>query len=94
MKQTTFASLSDGAKKKQTRRERFLLEMEQVVPWEALLAVVEPFYPKSGQPGRPPMPLSMMLRIHCLQHWFDLSDPGAEDALYEIESMRRFTGIE
>jgi IS5 family transposase len=94
MKQTTFASLSYDAKKKQTRRERFLLEMEQVVPWEALLAVVEPFYPKSGQPGRPPMPLSMMLRIHCLQQWFDLSDPGAEDALYEIESMRRFTGIE
>jgi IS5 family transposase len=94
MKQTPFASLGYDAKKKQTRRERFLLEMEQVVPWEALLAVVEPFYPKSGQPGRPPMPLSMMLRIHCLQQWFDLSDPGAEDALYEIESMRRFTGIE
>jgi hypothetical protein len=94
MKQTHFASPSYDAKKKQNRRERFLLEMEQVVPWEALLAVVEPFYPKSGQPGRPPMPLSMMLRIHCLQQWFDLSDPGAEDALYEVESMRRFTGIE
>ncbi|WP_460028956.1 transposase, partial [Methyloparacoccus murrellii] len=94
MKQLTFASLSYDLKKKQTRRERFLLEMEQVVPWDALLAVVEPFYPKPGQPGRQPMPLSMMLRIHCLQQWFDLSDPGAEDALYEIESMRRFAGIE
>ena len=94
MKQLTFASLSYDLKKKQTRRERFLQEMEQVVPWQALLAVVEPFYPTSGQPGRPPMPLSMMLRIHCLQQWFDLSDPGAEDALYEIESMRRFAGIE
>ena len=94
MKQTTFASLSYDAKKKQTRRERFVLEMEQVVPWEALLAVVEPFYPKSGQPGRQPMPLNMMLRIHGLQQGFNLSDPGAEDALYEIESMRRFAGIE
>ena len=64
MKQLTFASLSYEFKKKQTRRERFLQEMEQVVPWQALLPVVEPFYPKSGQPGRPPMPLSMMLRIH------------------------------
>ena len=59
-----------------------------------VLAVVELFYPNSGQPGRQPMPLSMMLRIHCLQQWFNLSDPGAEDALYEIESMRRFAGIE
>ena len=65
-----------------------------MVPWDALLAVVAPFYPKSGQPRRQPMPLNMMLRIHCLQQGFNLSDPGAEDALYEIESMRRFAGIE
>jgi hypothetical protein len=71
MNQLTFASLSYDHKKKPTRRERFLLEMEQVVSCEALLAVVEPFYPTSGQPGRQPMPLSMMLRIHCLQQWFD-----------------------
>jgi IS5 family transposase len=94
MKQTTFASLSYDTKKKQTRREKFLLEMELVIPWGSLLAVIMPFYPKSGHRGRQPMPLPMMLRIYFLQQWFDLSDPGAEDALYEIESMRRFAGIE
>lgn len=94
MKQLTFASLSYDIKNKQTRRERFLLEMEQGVPWEALLAVIEPVYPKSGGRGRQPMPLSMMLRLYCVQQWFDLSDPGAEDALYEIASLRRFAGIE
>lgn len=92
--QTTFASLSYDTKKKQTRREKFLLEMELVIPWGSLLAVIMPFYPKSGHRGRQPMPLPMMLRIYFLQQWFDLSDPGAEDALYEIESMRRFAGIE
>lgn len=76
MKQLPFASLSYDLKKKQTRRERFLLEMEQVVPWDALLAVIEPVYPKSGGRGRQPMPLSMMLRIYGEQQWFELSDRG------------------
>lgn len=76
MKQLPFASLSYELKKKQTRRERFLLEMEQVVPWDALLAVIEPVYPKSGGRGRQPMPLSMMLRIYGEQQWFELSDRG------------------
>jgi IS5 family transposase len=66
--------------------------MEQVVPWDALVAVIRPYYPQ-GKTGRPPMPLEKMLRVYCLQQWYALSDPGMEDALYEIESMRRFAGF-
>jgi IS5 family transposase len=94
MKQTTFASLAFDKKKKQTRRERFLAEMEAVVPWSALLAVIEPHYPTTGRRGRPPRPLATMLRIYFMQQWYALSDPAMEDALYEIESMRRFAGLE
>lgn len=93
MKQTTFASLAFDAKKKLTRRERFLREMDQVVPWARLLKLIAPHYPKAGN-GRTPMPLAAMLRIYFLQQWFNLSDPAAEDSLYDIESMRRFCGIE
>lgn len=94
MKQTTFASLAFERKKKQTRRERFLAEMEAVVPWAALLAVIEPHYPTTGRRGRPPMPLSTMLRIYFMQQWYALSDQAMEDALYEVESMRRFAGLD
>ncbi len=94
MKQTTFDSLAYTAKKKQTRREKFLAEMERVVPWGALLTLIEEHYPKGGKAGRPPMSPEMMLRIHFLQQWYALSDPAMEDALYEIESMRRFAGLE
>lgn len=93
MKQTTFASLAFDSKKKLTRRERFLREMDQVVPWTRLLKLIAPHYPKAGN-GRAPMPLEMMLRIYFLQQWFNLSDPAAEDSLYDSESMRRFCGIE
>jgi IS5 family transposase len=94
MKQATFASLTFDAKKRKTRREKFLAEMEKAVPWDALLAVIEPHYPKAGRRGRQPIPLTVMLRIYFLQQWYALSDPGMEDALYEIESMRRFAGLE
>jgi hypothetical protein len=94
MKQTTFASLAWNAKGRTTRRERFLAEMNAVVPWARLLALIEPHYPKAGRPGRPPMPLERMLRIYFMQQWFNLSDPQAEDALYDIEPMRRFAGVE
>ena len=94
MKQSTFASLSYSAKKKRTKRELFLDEMEGVVPWSALEAVIEPHYPKAGRRGGQPKPLRVMLRIYFMQNWFGLSDPGMEDALYEIESMRRFAGLE
>lgn len=94
MKQTSFASLAFDGKKKQTRREKFLAEMEQAMPWRELLAVIEPFYPTAGRRGRQPYPLATMLRLYFLQQWYALSDPGLEDALYEIESMRRFARLE
>ncbi|MBB6243711.1 IS5 family transposase [Rhodanobacter sp. MP1X3] len=94
MKQRSFASLSFDAKKKPTRRELFLGEMDKVVPWSELLALIEPSYPTAGRRGRPPMPAATMLRIHFMQQWYALSDPAMEDALYEIESMRRFAGLE
>ncbi len=93
MEQKTFASLAWESKKKQTKRERFLAEMDAVIPWKKLLKVIEPHYPKAGN-GRPPMELETMLRIYFLQIWFNLSDPGAEEALYDSESMRRFARIE
>lgn len=81
-------------KGKRTRREQFLAEMEQVVPWARLCALIEPHYPK-GSPagGRPPLPLERMFRVYCLQQWYNLSDPGAEEALYDIEPMRWFAGV-
>jgi transposase, IS5 family len=78
---------------KQTRRAAFLTEMDKVVPWQELCALIEPFYPKAGN-GRPPIGLERMLRLHFLQHWFDLSDPAAEEALYDSLSMREFVGID
>ena len=94
MKQKTFASLAFEQKKKPTRRERFLAEMDALIPWSELLSLIGRYYPKSGRRGRQPMPLERMLRIYFMQQWYGLSDPGMEDALLEIESMRRFAGIE
>jgi len=94
MKQRSFASLSFDTKKKRTRRQDFLSEMEKVVPWAKLLTLIEPHYPTEGRPGRQPIPCATMLRICLMQNWYALSDPAMEDALYEIESMRRFAGIE
>lgn len=93
MKQTTFASLAWSSKGKVTKRERFLAEMDAVVPWARLLALIEPHYPTDGL-GRPRKDLELMLRVYCLQQWFNLSDPQAEESLYDSESMRRFAGIE
>ena len=93
MKQLSFATLSYQNKKITTKREKFLNEMEQVVPWKRLLKSIEPHYPKAGK-GRPPMPMECMLRIYFLQQWYGLSDPAAEEALYDIESMRHFAGLE
>lgn len=92
-RQASFADLDYSRKKRQTRREVFLKEMEVVVPWAALLSHIEPHYPRSGRRGRQPMGLGSMLRIYCMQNWFNLSDRQMEDALYEIESMRRFAGF-
>jgi len=91
--QQTFAGLAWSGKKKQTRREQFLAEMNAVIPWAELRALIVPHYP-TGAGGRRAMPLEAMLRIYFLQHWYDLSDPAAEDALYDSEAMRRFVGLE
>jgi IS5 family transposase len=91
--QRTFASVAWSEKGKVTRRERFLAEMDAVVPWRHLMALIEPHYPKAGR-GRHPHDLERMLRIYFLQQWFNLSDPQAEDAIYDSESMRRFAKVE
>jgi transposase, IS5 family len=91
--QRTFASMAWSAKGKVTRRERFLAEMDGVIPWARLIRLIEPHYPKAGN-GRQPLGLEKMLRIYFLQQWFNLSDPQAEDAIYDSESMRRFAKVE
>jgi len=78
---------------RKSKREQFLDEMEQVVPWAELQTLIEPHYPK-GENGRPPVGLSIMLRVYFLQQWFNLSDPGAEEALYESPVLRRFAGVD
>ena len=94
MKQRSLSMTGYFDKGKKTRRERFLAEMDEVVPWGRLCGLIEPHYPK-GNPagGRPPLPLERMLRIYCLQQWYNLSDPGAEEALYDSITMRRFAGV-
>ena len=79
--------------RKKTRRAIFLEEMEQVVPWRGLCALVEPCYPQAGN-GRPPVGVERMLRIYFLQQWFNLSDPGVEEALYDSAALRQFVGID
>lgn len=92
MKQLSFSDAEYAGKRKQTRREVFLAEMDKVVPWARLVSLIEPVYPKPGN-GRRPYPLETMLRIHFMQQWFSLSDPAMEEALYDIASMRRFAGL-
>ena len=92
MKQMTFADAEYAGKRKQTRKELFLIEMGQVVPWKGLIALIEPHYPK-GEGGRPAYPLMAMLRIHLMQNWFGYSDPAMEEALYETTILRQFAGL-
>src|SRR5690606_30497561 len=91
--QLTFGDAEGMSKRKRTRKEIFLAEMEQVVPWRALLALIEPHYPKTGCPGRQPYPIATMLRIHFLQQWYALSDPAMEEALYDTAVMRRLARL-
>ena len=94
MKQVSLSMTGYFDKGKKTRREQFLAEMDQVVPWARLCALIEPHYPKASPAGgRPALPLERMLRIYCLQQWYNLSDPGAEEALYDSITMRRFAGV-
>src|ERR1700675_3294662 len=94
MKQRSLA-MSNGFERysKKTRRAAFLEEMEQVVPWAELCALIEPVYPKAGN-GRQPVGVERMLRVYFLQQWFNLSDPAVEEALYDSAGMRQFVGID
>jgi IS5 family transposase len=92
-KQMSFAQAEYAGKKRRTRREKFLSEMEKVVPWARLVSVVEPHYPK-GERGRPPVGIERMLRIYFLQQWYALSDEALEDAIYDSQAMRTFAGID
>ena len=92
MDQPTLADLEYQSKKRKTRRELFLERMDGLIPWDRLEERILPFYPKPGQ-GRHPYPLSAMLRTHCVQLFYNLSDPGMEDLLYESDAVRRFVGL-
>ena len=92
MDQITFSEIEHDQKKRKTRREKFLDRMDALIPWNALERRIRRHYPKAGR-GRHPYPLSVMLRIHCVQLFYNLSDPAMEDMLYEIESVRRFVGV-
>jgi len=92
MAQISFADAEYAGKRKKTRREVFLEEMELVVPWKGLLKLIEPHYP-TAERGRRPYPLESMLRVHLMQNWFALSDPAMEEALYEIASLRSFAAL-
>lgn len=92
--QTSFSSLEFAFKKKVTRRERFLAEIEAITPWAALVAQIDSFYPKGKGPGRPPIGLERMLRMYIVQQCLGLSDEGIEDALYDSQAIRGFVGID
>ena len=92
--QSSFSELEYAAKKKQTRRDRFLAEIEAVTPWAALVAEIEPFYPKGEGRGRPPVGVVRMLRMYVAQQCFGLSDEGIEDAIYDSQAIRGFVGID
>ena len=92
--QTSFSELEYAAKKKQTRRDRFLSEIEAVTPWSALIATITPHYPVNDGRGRPTTPLELILRMYIAQQCFGLSDEGIEDALYDSQAIRRFAGID
>ena len=94
MKQISFSDPEFAAKKKVTRRERFLTELDRLVPWRVLVALIEPYYPKSGERGRPPIGLERMLRMYVAQNALGLSDEGIEDAMYDSGSVRHFVGVD
>jgi len=94
MRQNTFAAASFERYRKPTRRELFLAQMDEIIPWRELCVVIEPFYPKGDGAGRPPVGVERMLRIHFIQHWFNLSDPAVEEALYDSRALRAFVGVD
>ena len=93
MKQETFTDIEYSYRKKKTKREEFLEIMEEIIPWDEWVGVIEPYYPK-GKRGRPPMGIEKMLRMYLLQIWFNLSDPATEDAIYDSYAFRKFMNID
>ena len=93
MRQSTLAAGGFDAHGKTTRKAAFVARMDKLMPWAALLALIEPYYPKAGN-GRPPRSMSSMLRMYCIANWFNLADEACEDALYDIEAFREFCGID
>jgi IS5 family transposase len=94
MEQQTFAEVTFEQDRKPTRRARFLGELNRVVPWPDLVATIEPVSPTADGPGRPPVGIARMLRLHCLQQWFNLSDPAVEEALDDSRALRQCVGID
>jgi IS5 family transposase len=94
MRQRTFSEEGFEKHRKKTRREQFLEDMDRIVPGQELVAAIAPHYPQPKGAGRRPIGVKRMLRIHFLQHWFNLSDPAVEEALYDSRAMRRFVGID
>ena len=92
MKQQTFSDMEYSSRKRKTKREEFLEIMDEIIPWDEWVGVIEPHYP-SGKRGRPPKGIEKMLRMYLLQVWFNLSDEGTEDAIYDSYAMRKFVGI-
>ena len=92
MEQPTFVGLEYRGKKRKTRRELFLERIDALIPWQLLEDRIRPFYPKAGR-GRHPYPLSVILRVHCVQLFYNLSDPGMEELLYESGPVRRFVEL-
>ena len=93
MKQQTLSDMEYGSRKKKTKREEFLEIMDEIIPWNEWVEMIRPYYP-AGRRGRPPIDLELILRMYLLQVWFNLSDPGTEDAIYDSYAMRKFTGID
>ena len=92
MKQQTFSDIEYSNRKRKTKREEFLEIMDEISPWDEWVGVIQPFYP-GGKRGRPPKGIEKMLRMYLLQVWFNLSDEGTEDAIYDSYAMRKFVGI-
>ena len=93
MKQQTISDVEYSARKRKTKREEFLEIMDEIIPWEEWVEYIKPYYP-SGKRGRPPKGIEKMLRMYLLQCWFNLSDEGVEDAIYDSYAMRKFVGID
>lgn len=92
MKQQTFSDFEYAGRRRQTKRKNFLQEMNAMIPWSQWAEMIQPYYPK-GERGRKPREIEAMLRMYLLQNWFNLSDEGTEDAIYDSYAMRTFMGI-